>query len=544
MTVQARTAIAAPTAADVLADALAQLGVSRLFGVPGGGSSLDLIEAAARVGIPFTLARHEGAAAMMATACAEVTGRPGAVLVTKGPGLANAANGIANASLERAPVLLVTDGFTPSQAGYVTHQVYDQAAFMAPLVRGYAVTAGPDLGVRVAGLVAAMHGPCRGPAVLEMAGEAARRLSETVTLGPPPVAPPPDAAAVASAMALLRAAERPVIVAGLEARDAAPSLRALARALGAPVLLTYKAKGVVADDDPLFAGIFTGGAAEAPLVDQADAILLAGADPVELILQPWRYPVPVIDVARFRRPVHYTDPSVVIEGAIALALEALATAARSTAWSPAAIAAARTAWLGALANPGADDRVGPERVVTLAAEACARAGIHPRVTVDAGAHMFSATSFWPCRAPNDLLISNGLASMGFALPAAIAAALADPERRALAFTGDGGLLMCLGELATAASAGARIVVIVFNDGSLSLIDLKKGRRALPPDSVGWAHPGFAEAARGLGCAGFTVTTVAEYRAALDAALAAPGPALIDVRIDAAGYPDQLRAARG
>jgi acetolactate synthase-1/2/3 large subunit len=544
VTVQARTAIAAPTVADVLADVFAQLGVSRIFGVPGGGSSLDLIEAAARAGIPFTLARHEGAAAMMATACAEVTGRPGAVLVTKGPGLANAANGIANASLERAPVLLVTDGFTPTQAGYVTHQVFDQAAFMAPLVRGYAVTSGPDLGARIAELVAAMHGPCRGPAVLEMTGEAARRLAETVTLGPLPFASAPDDASVTSAAALVRKARRPVIVVGLEARDASRSVRALARTLGAPVLVTYKAKGVIADDDPFFAGIFTGGAAEAPLVDQADVILLAGVDPVELILQPWRYRAPVIDLVRFRRPVHYTEPAVVIEGAIAAGLDALAADARASAWSPTEIARARTGWLAALANPGAGDRVGPERVVTLAAEACARAGLHPRVTVDAGAHMFSATSFWPCREPNDLLISNGLASMGFALPAAIAAALADPERPALAFTGDGGLLMCLGELATAASSGARVVVIVFNDGSLSLIDLKKGRRALPPGSVGWAHPGFAEAARGMGCLGFTVETVAEYRTALDAALAAPDPALIDVRIDAAGYPAQLAAARG
>ena len=100
------------------------------------------------------------------------------------------------------------------------------------------------------------------------------------------------------------------------------------------------------------------------------------------------------------------------------------------------------------------------------------------------------------------------------------------------------------ELATAASAGAKVVVIVFNDGSLSLIDLKKGRRELPQDSLGWTHPGFAEAARGMGCLGFTVETVTEYRAALDQALAAPGPALIDVRIDAAGYPAQLEAARG
>lgn len=543
MTVQARPVITT-TAAQALAEGLARLGVARLFGVPGGGSSLDLIEAAARSGIPFTLARHEGAAAMMAAAASEVTGRPGALLVTKGPGLANAANGIAHASLDRAPVLLVTDGFSPAQAGYVTHQVFDQAAFMAPLVRGYAVTDGADVAARLAQLAAAMEGPCRGPAVLEMTGEAAKRPAAPAATAPPPRAAAPDAAALAAAARVLHAARRPVIVAGLEAREAAAELRALAAALGAPVLVTYKAKGVIADDDPLFAGIFTGGTAEAPLVEQADAILLAGADPVEFILQPWRYRAPVIDVARFRRPVHYTVPAAVIEGPVGPALARLTEAARRSEWDAPTIAAARAAWRAALANPGRGERVGPERVVTLAAEACARGGIDARAAVDAGAHMFSATTFWPCRRPNDLLISNGLASMGFALPAAIAAALAEPARPAIAFTGDGGLLMCLGELATAASAGAKVVTVVFNDGSLSLIDLKKGRRSLPDGSVGWAHAGFAEAARGLGCAGFTVETVAEYRAALDQALAMPGPALIDVRIDAAGYPDQLRAARG
>jgi acetolactate synthase-1/2/3 large subunit len=544
VTVQAKTAIAAPTAADVLARALAALGVTRIFGVPGGGSSLDLIEAASRAGIPFTLARHEGAATMMAAANAEATGRPGVALVTKGPGLANAANGLAHASLDRAPVLLVTDGFSEAQQRYVTHQVFDQAAFAAPLVRGYAATSGADLGARLGELVAAMHQSCRGPAVLEMTGEAAKRLADPVDLASPVTEAAPDDAAIEAARKLLGAAKRPVIVAGLEARDASAPVRALAARLGAPVLVTYKAKGVVADDDPLFAGIFTGGVAEAPLVDQADLILLAGMDPVELILQPWRYSVPVIDIARFRRPVHYTKPAVVAEGAIAAALDRLAENASPTAWGVEEIAAARTAWLASLANPGRGERVGPERVVTLAAEACARAGIHPRVAVDAGAHMFSATSFWPCREPNDLLISNGLASMGFALPAGIAAALAEPGRPALAFTGDGGLMMCLGELATAATARAKVVVIVFNDGSLSLIDLKKGRRELPQDSLGWTHPGFAEAARGMGCPGFTVETVAEYRAALDQALVAPGPALIDVRIDAAGYPAQLEAARG
>ena len=120
-------------AAFVLADAMRQLGVTRVFGLPGGGSSLDLIEGAKASGLPFTLVRHETAGVMMAAVTADLTGRPGAMLVTKGPGLANAANGLACAALERSPVLFVTDGFSERMQGFVTHQVFDQLAMIAPV---------------------------------------------------------------------------------------------------------------------------------------------------------------------------------------------------------------------------------------------------------------------------------------------------------------------------------------------------------------------------------------------------------------------------
>jgi acetolactate synthase-1/2/3 large subunit len=540
----AAVAATGAAAADALADGLRALGVTRLFGMPGGGSSLDLIAAAHRAGLPFTLARTETGAAIMAAAHAEVTRRPGALLVTRGPGVASAANGIAHADLDRAAVLLVTDGFTAAQARYVTHQRFDQMALMAPIVRAQRATTGSDIAACLTDLAAAMLGPCAGPAVLELTDEAARRpAGDGVARRPAPLAPA-DAASLAAARALLAASRRPVIIAGLEARDASAPLRALAASLGAPVLVTYKAKGVVADDDPLMGGIFTGGAAEAALVSHADLILLVGLDPVELIPQPWRYAAPVIDVARFARPLHYLVPACLVIGDVGHALGALAGAADPSAWDRAGIAAARSRVLAALAAPGAGDAVGPERVVTLAQQACARAGTHPRVTVDAGAHMFSATGFWRAREPNDLLISNGLATMGFALPAAIGAALAERGRRTLAFTGDGGLAMCLGELATAASEALPVTVIVFNDAALSLIGLKTAGRDLPRSSLGYATPDFAAIARGLGCRGETVADVAGYRAALDAALATPGPSLIDVRIDASGYPAQLAAARG
>lgn len=541
------------TAAEELARWFKANGVTRLFGVPGGGSSLDIIEAAARAGIPFTLSRTEAAAVIMAATTAEITGRPGAVLVTRGPGLASAVNGLAHASLDRAPVLLISDGFTEAQRGFVTHQVLDQAALAAPVVRAAAISNGADIGASLARLGAAMRGPCPGPALLELADEAARRPALAEAHARPAPLAPAAADALAAARALLAAARRPVIIAGLESRDAAAETRALAHALGAPVLVTYKAKGVVADDDPLFAGVFTGGAAEAAILRRADLIILAGADPVEFIPQRWRYDAPVIDIARFARGTHYVSPTVAVEGEIATSLAALGAAAEpmqgrgnalASDWTVEEIAEARAAWLRALANPGAAGRVGPERVVTLAAEACAAAGVRPRAAVDAGAHMFSATTFWPATEPNGVLISNGLATMGFALPAAIAAALAEPDRPALAFTGDGGLLMCLGELATAAALRARVVVIVFNDAGLSLIALKVGNRALPEGSLAWAPPGFAEVARGLGCAGVTVETEAGYREALAAALAHAGPTVIDVRIDPSGYPAQMAGARG
>jgi acetolactate synthase-1/2/3 large subunit len=158
--------------------------------------------------------------------------------------------------------------------------------------------------------------------------------------------------------------------------------------------------------------------------------------------------------------------------------------------------------------------------------------------------MFSATTFWPCHAAHDLLISNGLATMGYALPAAIASALHEPDRPAIAFTGDGGLLMCLGELATAVEQRSRVITIVFNDGALSLIDIKQQSRQLPPEGVRWDRPDFARIMSGMGGLGLTAATPAELRRAVERALAADGPALIDAAVDPSGYPAQLRALRG
>lgn len=524
------------TVAQLLVEALHRRGTRRIYGVPGGGSSLDLIEGAEALGMTFVLARTENAAVMMAAADADVTGAPGAALTTKGPGLAHAMNGLAHAALDRAPVVCITDGFSDTLRSYVTHQVFDQKAMSGPVVKGHSCFDGEAPGDEIEHLLNTACAHPRGPVHIELTGVAARRTSApAAAVARDAVEPPaPDAA-----LAMLAKARRPVVIAGLEARDAAAETLRLVEALGCPVLTTYKAKGVIPEAHPARVGLFTGGAAEAPTVERADLILLVGLDPVELILQPWRYDIPVLDVAEVRHEPHYTTPEAGLYGPLAPSLEALAGKNSGSDWTAEEIGQLARDMRASIAFPESD-AIDPQKIV----EGAAKAMPGSRITVDAGAHMFSATGFWPADRPNDVQISNGLASMAFALPAAIATGLAEPDSRVIAFTGDGGLMMCIGELATAAQFGAPVTVIVFNDGALTLIDLKQQQRKMKTAGVRWPRTDFATVAKGFGCAAWRVETPAEYADALAEAARTEGPSLIDVVLNPAGYAEQLKAMRG
>lgn len=537
------------TVAQALVHAFAVRGTRRLFGVPGGGSSLDLIEAARAQGLTFVLTRHECSAVFMAAATAELDGSLGVALTTKGPGTANAANGAAHAWLDRCAVAVVTDGFSAATRAYVSHQWFDQRALLAPLTKAHTTLKGPSAVIDMACVMDLALATPPGPVHIELDGPTAR----AALASDEPIVPQTAVLAQASAQALVDArsligqARRPVILVGLEACEprACDAVRRLVATLGCPALVTYKAKGVIDDESPQVVGIFTGGAVEQPTVHSADLIILVGLDPVELILQPWPYSIPVLDIATGSRPVHYMEPALSIHGDLASNLKALAEGlSPCPGWTDEEIGHRRRTLQASLGYQGQGNGLSPQEVVMTCARVSKRHACWPRVTVDAGAHMFSATAFWPCHLPRDLLISNGLATMGFALPAAIASALHEPNRPVLAFTGDGGLLMCLGELATAVETGAPLVVVVFNDGALSLIDIKQQQRDLPVQGVRWTRPDFAQVMRGLGGDGWSVASLSELEHAVQQALAGARPALIDVQIDPTGYPNQLAAMRG
>jgi Thiamine pyrophosphate-requiring enzymes [acetolactate synthase, pyruvate dehydrogenase (cytochrome), glyoxylate carboligase, phosphonopyruvate decarboxylase] len=180
---------------------------------------------------------------------------------------------------------------------------------------------------------------------------------------------------------------------------------------------------------------------------------------------------------------------------------------------------------------------------TALAEMAARWSSGARVTVDAGAHMLPAMQLWPAEAKADILISNGLSTMGFALPAAIGAALLERGRRVIAITGDGGLLMCLGELATLARENLDVCVVVFDDRALSLIKLKQEQRGAAV-GVGLGAVDWVAMASSMGIRGFAVETLDALGICLAQIGSLPGPSLMAVRIESTDYAPVLRAIRG
>jgi len=540
------------TLADSIIAAFKARGLRRIFGVPGGDSSLDLIAAAGRQGIDFVLTRGETAAAMMAAVTAELTGAPGVVLTGIGPGAASAVNGVAYAALERAPLVLITGARGAAAGGRMPpHQVFDQPALFAPITKA-ARRLRPEDGVDVLGelLDVALDEP-KGPVHLDLSAEAAGSVAPVGTAMSGASRPPRAAAREdvtgdrAAAEKLLAGSRRPAILAGTQARapGVAAPLRRFVEQLRCPVLTSYKAKGVLADDHPRVVGHFTGARAEFDVLEGADLLIAVGLDPVEVIPAPWLAKAPLIALSRHPGPEFPTAPAARLLGPLIDGLAQLAGAAVASDWTQAEIAALRGRLRAALRLEG-EGHTAESLIRAALAVARAADAPRPRLTVDAGAHMFSPMALWPAEAPNDVLKSNGLSTMGFALPAAIASSLAEPSRPVLAVTGDGGLLMCLAELSTAARLGCRLCVLVLNDAALSLIDVKQQRQQRPPEGVRTPPVDFATAARGLGCRAWSVGPGEPLEPALAAAFAEAGPTLIDVTTDPGGYGAQLAALRG
>jgi len=517
-------------------------GVERLFGMPGGGSNADLIEAAGNAGLPFSLAHTETASAFMAAAQAEITGKPGACLATLGPGAASLMNGVANASLDRVPLLVLTDCLGEHDAGVMRHQALRHGEMFRPVVKWSARPGAGELEAALDRALAEVRSLPPGPVHLDLSADVTGALWRGHSC-----LPCPRSSGHFSPCHLERLpnSHHPVILAGLGARTTAiaKSLRELCERLCIPALVTYKAKGVIPDGHPWFAGVLTNAALERNVLERADLFLAVGLDPVELIPRPWTHPQPLISISAWPMEPSQLPVTLELVGEIPALLDELSAGLPASQWDAAELRALAEDQRRRMRDaPGAEHgrQLLPQRIVEVAAE------IYPgaRAIVDAGAHMFAVMSLWPAREPASVLVSNGLSTMGFALPAAIGAALLDPSRPVVVFTGDGGLMMCAGELATAAREKLRLRIIVFQDNSLSLIKVKQEQRGYRTGGVTFGDINWPCVASGFGVEGRLAADEDQLRSCLEETAGHPGPVLIAARISGETYGHTIRALRG
>ncbi len=534
-------------AAELLVRCLENEGVRFVFGLPG-EETLELTDALLDSRIRFIETRHEQGASFMADVYGRLSGKAGVCLATLGPGATNLLTGVADAYLDRAPLVAITGQASLNRRHKESHQSIDVMSMFKPVTKWNTSIPKAEVipeAVRKAFKIAQTEKP--GATHLELPEDVAEeQLGAERTFEPllvqAPVTPEPSPAQVARAIQAIAGARRPVILAGngLIRGRAHEAVGAFARQLQIPVLHTFMAKGVLPDSDPL--SLYTIGLQArdyaAVLMEQADAVIAVGYDFVEYAPCFWNQRrdkrIVHVDVSPAEVDEHYIV-DVGVLGEIRLSLEDIAEglAPFDATW---ARLARKTVTEGFEAElTGAPSwPLRPQHVMRDL-----RAALQPDdlVVCDVGAHKLWMARMFPCEVPNSCIISNGFAAMGIAVPGAISAKLLYPERRVVAVTGDGGFLMNSQELETAVRLELPLVILVWRDDGYGVIRWKQQLRFGRTSSVEFGNPDLVRYAESFGAAGYRVTEPSELPPVLAEALKRPVPAVIDCPVD---YAENLR----
>jgi acetolactate synthase-1/2/3 large subunit len=413
-----------PTCAEVLARTLTDAGVTRMFGLPG-GEMLDFLEAARRAGIRFILTRHEATAAFMADVTGQIQRRPGVCVATLGPGAVNMTLGVANAYLDRSPVVAITASLARASAPYATHQQLDLNAVYRPFTKQAITLDGEDTEGKV-------REPCgsrarygwvpstsRCPAMSRAARIGRRPVRHPSPAEPPPIAPAsPDA--IERVAAALAAARRPIVILGLDLdpRADADAVRAFVKHIGAPTFVTPKAKGLLPEDHPLFGGVCAGVAGDRVVLDlfaRADLLVGVGFEPVESD-KLWHHTMPLVSVGPVSIAAGDFRPQAEAVGDVASTLAELGRGPHVPhAWEPGTLARFR-ADLEAVLRPASKPNGLSAYELTRALRA-----LFPRDTIlatDVGSIKSITSQAWAAYEPLTFFESNGLSAMSYSFPAA------------------------------------------------------------------------------------------------------------------------------
>jgi acetolactate synthase I/II/III large subunit len=530
--------------AELLVRCLENEGVEYVFGLPG-EENLHVLQAIHHSSIQFITTRHEQGAAFMADVYGRLTGKAGVCLSTLGPGATNLMTGVADANLDRAPLVAITGQVGTDRMHIESHQYLDLVAMFTPVTKLSTQIVRPSNTAEIV--------------------RRAFKLAQTEKPGAVHIDLPENIAAMAVTGSPLRLdsrekvyasfqsieraadaisqAQNPIILVGNGAirGNASNAITQFATQLNIPVANTFMGKGVIPYDHPL--ALWAVGLQQRDHVscgfDNTDLVIAVGYDLIEYSPKRWNPEgtTPIIHVGQMPSEVDSSYiPLAEVVGDISDSLnEILKRTNRQDKPEPYAIGL-REEILADYEQYAHDDGfpIKPQKLIYDLRHVMDAADI---VISDVGAHKMWMARHYHCQRPNTCLISNGFAAMGIAIPGAIAAKLVSPDRKVVAVTGDGGFMMNSQELETALRCNTPFVTIIFNDGGYGLIEWKQQNYFQESHFVKFTNPDFVKYAESMGLKGYRVEATADFIPTLKEALAQDVPAVIDCPID---YRENLR----
>ncbi|HUP95148.1 MAG TPA: thiamine pyrophosphate-binding protein [Burkholderiales bacterium] len=545
--------------ADLIIATLKAAGIARGFGVPS-GNVLPLMEAMRVGGIDFVLTAHEGSAAFAADVSARMTGVPGLCIATLGPGATNLTTGVGCAYLDRSPLIAITCTLNEAQLGRRIQMWIDHEALFKPITKASFTLRAGSIATTVAEALRIATTEPQGPVHLDLPEDVAlASVTEALETSSPVrderndggVAArtavvhggrDPESAAIEKAADYLRRARRPLAVIGASAMrmPQLESLRDFVERHRIPFASTTMAKGLIDEDHPLSIGCIERAGRQIQrrfIQEHADLIIGVGYDTIEVEYEAWTGKLPVLHVdleaADAAASVTIVHEVVGDLGASVAALGALDPIRNE--WPEAALHDHRTAFQRAL-RP-ATERFSPHQAIDVVRRVLPSAGV---LAFDVGAHTHQIASQWTAHAPRSFLITNGWSSMGFGMPAAIAAKMARRDLPVVCIVGDGCFQMTCGELAVARRERLAIAFVVLDDRWLSLIKVKQERRALEHYGTELFEDEYqAPPAHYFGVPAVGVRSPDALERELEKALRGEGPTVIEALVDPAHYSETV-----
>ncbi len=529
------------TGAQLIVHLLERQGITTVTGIPG-GTVLPLYDALSQSSqIRHVLARHEQGAGFIAQGMARTQGKPAVCIACSGPGATNLVTAIADARLDSIPLVCITGQVSTSMIGADAFQEVDTYGIAIPITKhNYLVRHISELPQVISDAFRIAQSGRPGPVWIDIPKDI-QNAEIDISCFPEPgrCAPAPafNPQQVADAAAMINQAKRPVLYLGGGTINAAPQVRKLAEQANLPTTMTLMALGVLPTDHPLSLGMLGMHGARSTnfILQEADLLIVLGArfdDRAIGKTQEFCPNAKIIHVDIDRAELgKIKQPHIAIQGDVAEVLTQL---------TPRVMPTERAPWRALVASlqqefpfnmPNADDPLSHYGLINAVA-ACAEEDAI--ITTDVGQHQMWTAQAYPLRRPRQWLTSGGLGTMGFGLPAAIGAALAEPDRQIICFSGDGSLMMNIQEMATAAENGLNIKVILMNNQALGLVHQQQSL-FYKQNVFEATYPGmvsFIKIAEGFGMSSCDLNEAQDPQAALREAMARPGPCLIHVRIDA------------